>query len=252
MPDDKLSFRMWRRRVVEQIMARKAVDLPPIAKLTAHSIAERLHDVTRVTPASSATIGRPVGLRPDEAQYGIDALVAIGHSRVKRHDNGTRYIRLMLRDDTDAPYVPVIADSAFFKTPAYMAFLSGRARFIADLFADHDVSPTDKVVAFGSTRFIEVESGNIDQTFRAIGTAVGYGPEAVRKSIGRLVTAGWFSKDRAPGRKTLLTPAFDSGMGSGMDSGMGSGMGNSGNADSTAISSPISRDSSTDSDSCFT
>ena len=136
-------------------------------------------------------------------------------------------------------------ESGFFKTRAYTAFLTARARFPAKLFADRDVSPADKVVAFGATRYIEVEGCTVDQTFSTIGAAVGYGAEAVRKSIVRLVTAGYFAKDRAPGRKAVLTPTMESGTNSGMDSGTNSGMDSgtskSGNIDGTGVSSPISR-----------
>jgi hypothetical protein len=239
-PDaDKLTFRMWRRRVVEQIMARKAVELPPVGKLTAWSIGERMYDAGRVTTASSATIGWPVGLKPDEAQYGIDALVAVGHARIKRFETGTRSIRLLLRDDIEAPYLPVIAESAFLKTPAYMAFLSARAQFITDIFADPILSPTDKVIAFGLTRFIEVDGLVIVYPFKAIGAAVGYGTWVVKKSVGRLVEAGYFSKDRLVGGKAIITPAIDRGEGWGEDRGAV----NSGSDDFTAISSPTSSDS---------
>jgi hypothetical protein len=239
--DDKLSFRKWRRRVVEQIMSRK--DLPPIARLTAWSIAERLHEMTRSTPSSSMTLGRAVGITPNEAQAGLDALVAAGQAQIKYRENGTRDIRLLLRDDIQERDTPVLAESAFFKTSAYPAFLSVRAIFITKLFADRDVSSTDKVIAFAATRFIEVESGTIDHTFRAMGAVVGYGSEAVRKSVGRLVTAGYFSKDRSPGGKAVLTPAMDSGMwsstGPGTDSGMDSDTAKSRSDDFTDAFSPI-------------
>jgi hypothetical protein len=225
---DDLSFRTWRRRTVEQIMSRK--DLSPIARLIAYSIAERLHQVTRSTPSSSMTLGRPVGLKPNEAQKGIDELVAESHARIKRRENGTRDLLLSERGDlVDVPYSPVLAPSAFFKTRAYPRYLTERAKFLGKVFADEFLTPADKVIAFGATRFLEVESRTIDQTFEAIGHVVGYGAAAVRRSVGRLVAAGYFSKDRAPGKRALLAPAMGD-----------SATVKSRNADGTAVSSPIS------------
>jgi hypothetical protein len=203
-----LSFRKWRRRTVEQIMSRK--DLSPSARLTAYSIAERLHGDARSTPSSSMTLGRPVGLKPSEAQNGLVELVAAGHVRIKRRGESGRDLLLSERSDIGSPYIPVLAPSAFFKTPEYFKFLTRRAKFLDKVFADERLSPADKVIAFAATRFIEVERGTIEQTFEAIGRAVGYGAAAVRRSAGRLVAAGYFSKNRAPGRMALLTPAMDS------------------------------------------
>ena len=252
LPSDKekLTFRKWRRRVTEQIMSRSATDsfdgpgLSPAAKLVGYSIAERLHPATRSTPSSNMTLGKPVGLRPDEVQRGLDELIEAGQARISYGENGARNVLLVLCG-IQSPYTPLLAESGFFKTRAYTAFLTARARFPAKLFADRDVSPADKVVAFGATRYIEVEGCTIDQTFSTIGAAVGYGAEAVRKSIVRLVTAGYFAKDRAPGRKAVLTPTMESGTNSGINSGtnssMDSGTSKSGNIDGTGVSSPISR-----------
>jgi hypothetical protein len=242
---DILTFRKWRRRVTEQIMSRSPTDdfhgpgLSPVAKLVAYSIAERLHTVTRSTPSSNMTLGRPVGLKPDQVQRGLDELIDAGQARISYGENGTRNLLLVLCD-IQSPSTPVLAESGFFKTRAYTAFLTARARFLTKLFADRVVSPADKVVAFGATRYIEVEGCTITQTFGTIGSAVGYGAEAVRKSIGRLVTAGYFSKERAPGRKAILTPTMESGTESGIDSGTDSGTSESGNIDGTGVSSPIS------------
>jgi hypothetical protein len=163
--DETLKFRMWRRRVVEQIMSRSPKELPPAAKLVAYSIASRLHQTTRTTPSSSLTIGKSAGLKPDEAQKGLDMLVAAGHARIKRRDNGTRDTSLVFRDNIEAPYVPVIADSAFFKTPAYFRFLTERAKFLDELFADGKLTSIDKVIAFAASRFIRADSGTIEESY---------------------------------------------------------------------------------------
>jgi hypothetical protein len=62
----QLSFRIWRRRTVEQIMSRK--DLSPIARLTAYSIAERLHQLE--------AIGAVVGYGREAARKSIRRLVS--------------------------------------------------------------------------------------------------------------------------------------------------------------------------------
>jgi hypothetical protein len=203
---EKLSFRKWRRRTVEQIMSRK--DLSPIARLTAYSIAERLHQATRSTPSSCMTLGRPVGLKPNEAQKGLDELVAERHVRIKRRENGSRDLLLSERSDIESHYVPVFAPSAFFKTPKYLKFLTRRAKFIDRVFADESLTPADKLIAFAATRLIEVESETIDQTFEAIGRVVGYSWEATRKSIDRLVAAGYFDKCSVVGKKSILAPSL--------------------------------------------
>jgi hypothetical protein len=235
--NDKLSFRKWRRRVIDQIMSNK--DLSPTARLIGYSIAERLEQATRCTKASSMTLGRAVGIKPDAAQDGLDELIAAGQAHVHYTERGTRVISLWPYIPTGGSDTPVLAESAFFRTRAYPAFLSARARFLTNLFADRGVSSPDKLVAFAATRFIDVESGVIDHTSKAIGAVIGYGSEAVRKAVGRLVAAGYFSKDRAPGGKAVLTPAMDPGMNSGTNTGTDSGTAKTRNADSTATSSPL-------------
>jgi hypothetical protein len=204
--NDKLSFRKFRRRVIDQIMGSN--HLSPDARLVGWSIAERLHHQTRSTLSSSKTLGDAVGLKPSEAQKGLDELVAASQARVHYSENGTRIISLVLigGDGSDRP---VIAKSNFFRTKDYLAFLSARARFLTDLFADRGVSKTDKLIAFAATRFIDVESGGvINETYEDIGRVVGYGKCATRQSLGRLVAISYFSKETI-GNRAILTPNMD-------------------------------------------
>ena len=76
---DHKTFKMWRRRVVEQIICRR--DLSPVARVTAYAIADLLNKDTRSTFASAMTIGNKVGLQFSEASKGLAELVRARQAR---------------------------------------------------------------------------------------------------------------------------------------------------------------------------
>ena len=201
------SFRSWRRRVVEQIICCK--DLSPIARVTAYAVASLLNRETRSTFASSMTIGRLVRLLPDEVANGLTELVKAGQVQVKRRENGRRDVFLVYRKDIESPYVPMLADSQFFRTPKWRLFLAERARFLDTIFADQNLSPTDKVIAFGASRLIMVEYRLILATYKKIGEVVGYSRETAKLAIGRLVNAGYFEKKNVDRKTMALFPMLE-------------------------------------------
>jgi hypothetical protein len=92
--EEKLSFRTFRRRVVDQIMSNEAYK--PNGRLMGESIAQHLNQKTRVTRAATSTLGRAVDLKPDEAQDGLDQLIAARQVHVHFTEKGHRVISLVL------------------------------------------------------------------------------------------------------------------------------------------------------------
>jgi hypothetical protein len=107
-----------------------------------------------------------------------------------------------------ADVVPVLSPKLFVTTDAYNAFLASRAQFLSRIYADPHLSPTDKVIAFAATRCMDA-SGTVTRRYESIGDIVGYGKCATRQSLGRLVAARYFSKERI-GNRAILTPATPS------------------------------------------
>jgi hypothetical protein len=205
--DRRSSFRSWRRRVVEQIIFCK--ELSPLARVTAYAVANLLNRETRSTFASSMTVGQQVGLGPDEVANGLTELVKAGQVQVKRRENGRRDVFLVYRKDIESPYMPVRADSQFFRTPEWRLFLAERARFLDTIFADQNLSPTDKVIAFGASRLIMVEYRLILATYKKIGEVVGYSRETAKLAIGRLIRAGYFEKKNVDRKTMALFPMLE-------------------------------------------
>jgi DNA-binding MarR family transcriptional regulator len=242
-----LSFRKWRRRVIDQIMIRE--QLSPTERVIGYVIANLLNQHTRSTSSSSMTIGRKAGVTATEASDALAKLEKAGQVRTKKRDNGIRDTFLVLRDDIEPPDMQILATGDFFKTAAYRQFLSTRAMFLDQLFADKKISPTDKLIAFAASRFIKAEDNMIEESFKTIGSAVGYSWEATRKSIDRLVDAGYFDKRHVPGKKSILAPVISLPQMSaairdpGTDPGTDPGMPKSRNAHLTVVSSPPTVDS---------
>jgi hypothetical protein len=235
-----LSFGMYRRRVVEQIMGRR--NFPPAAKIEAYNIGEVSNRGTWSTLASSRTTGRRANLKPDEAAKSRRELLKAGHLRIKKRENGTTEISLVLRKDIETPEVPVYVDGAFYKTAAYRQFLAERTAFLDWVIAAKDLSHTDKVIAFGAGRLIDPNTWTINASYRAIGEAVGYSMETAKLSIGRLVARGYFKKRNIDGGALVLIPtislrAADPGKGPGKDPGKDAGKANRRSVDGAAVSS---------------
>ena len=201
-----LSFGMYRRRVVEQIMGRR--DLSSTAKIEAYSIAGMSNHKTWSTLSSSLTTGRRGNLKPDEAAKGRKELLKAGQLRIKKRENGTAEISLVLRKDIETPEVPTYVEGTFFKTAAYRQFLANRSAFLDRVIAAKDLSHSDKVIAFGAGRFIDPNTWTINASYRAIGEAVGYSMETAKLSIGRLFARGYFKKRNIDGRATVLVPTI--------------------------------------------
>jgi hypothetical protein len=201
-----LSFGMYRRRVVEQVMGRR--DLSSMAKIESYSIAGMSNHKTWSTLSSSLTTGRRGNLKPDEAAKGRKELLKTGQLRIKKRENGTAEISLVLRKDIEKPEVPTYVEGAFFKTPAYRQFLADRSAFLDRVIAAKDLSHSDKVIAFGAGRFIDPNTWTINASYRAIGEAVGYSMETAKLSIGRLFARGYFKKRNIDGRAPVLIPTM--------------------------------------------
>jgi hypothetical protein len=201
-----LSFGMYRRRVVEQVMGRR--DLSSTAKIEAYSIAGMSNHKTWSTLSSSLTTGRRGNLKPDEAAKGRKELLKAGQLRIKKRENGTAEISLVLRKDIGTPDVPIYVEGAFFKTAAYRQFLADRSAFLDRVVAAKDLSHSDKVIAFGAGRFIDPNAWTINTSYRAIGEAVGYSMETAKLSIGRLFARGYFKKRNIDGGAPVLIPTI--------------------------------------------
>jgi hypothetical protein len=201
-----LSFGMYHRRVVEQIMGRR--DLCSTAKIEAYSIAGMSNHKTWSTLSSSLTTGRRGNLKPDEVVKGRKELLQAGQLRIEKRENGTTETSLVLRKDIQTPDVPIYVAGAFFKTTAYREFLAGRSAFLDWVIAAEDLSPTDKVIAFGAGRFIDPNTWTINTSYRVIGEAVGYSMETAKLSIRRLFARGYFKKRNIDGGAPVLIPTI--------------------------------------------
>lgn len=205
--EDLLSSRMWRRRVREQNMLRK--DLSSNAAVTAWSIADLLHDTS--TTSGNDTIAHHVGLKQYQAAAGVKELVEKGQARTPRRDNGTRDTFLILRNDIDIEYLPPVGarrDKSFYKTGRYRDFIKERGKLVDQIMAHKSLTATDKRIGFAATRFLDMNDWTVEESIGRIGEVVGLSADTARRSMEKLIRAGYFQATKVPGKRNILRVKF--------------------------------------------